>query len=85
MNTPNGDPPKFLEQARDLTHTLSQAVQKKVAGKPFRADPDLVASRQGICQNCNWLDQERLRCLRCGCKMPLKMRLLVSSCPEGKW
>lgn len=40
--------------------------------------------RIAICVKCNLLTK-RMRCSKCGCYMPAKVRSLKSKCPIKKW
>lgn len=45
---------------------------------------DVVAERIQICTSCPELNRLKM-CKKCGCFMPVKIRLKSSSCPIGKW
>jgi hypothetical protein len=54
----------------------------------------IAATRQSICDSCEFLDKEGSKCImvgtqpccgECGCSLALKTRSLSSSCPKGFW
>lgn len=48
------------------------------------SDREEAERRLAICAHCPHL-KEHQRCGKCGCKMPIKVRLKVLHCPEGRW
>ena len=49
----------------------------------FIADDKTVDNRVETCNNCE--NQKLNVCTLCGCFIPAKVRLTVSSCPANKW
>jgi rRNA maturation protein Nop10 len=47
-------------------------------------EPDIPTLRLRVCNQCEFLTIVKM-CSRCGCVVPLKVRMPSSSCPEGKW
>lgn len=41
--------------------------------------------RLTICEECPEFIKITKQCKQCGCIMPAKVKLLVSTCPIGKW
>jgi hypothetical protein len=49
------------------------------------ADEKKVNMRMELCSGCKMFEKESTRCKLCGCFMNLKIRLVSSTCPVGKW
>lgn len=47
-------------------------------------DEEESSLRMDICNGCEHLSITK-QCDKCGCFMPLKVKLLHASCPIGKW
>ena len=47
------------------------------------ADASLVEKRYAICKECESLQDGR--CSACGCPIPGRLKVSISSCPLGKW
>jgi len=50
----------------------------------FQADSDIIHNRIKHCRGCDFLTSS-FRCIKCGCFMKVKTRLIGSKCPIGKW
>ena len=49
------------------------------------ASKNLSEKRYSICKECPNLRAWTKTCKICNCIMPLKVKLIDSECPEGKW
>jgi hypothetical protein len=62
-------------------------------GKRVKAAPEEIERRKTICMGnaekgipkCEFFNDEKNRCSKCGCWVRHKMKLEHESCPEGKW
>lgn len=48
-------------------------------------DNEKAIERAKVCASCPELFKPTWSCKKCGCFMKVKVRIAVSSCPEGKW
>jgi hypothetical protein len=48
-------------------------------------DTRISDERLDICKACPFYLKATTQCKKCGCVMPLKVRLETAVCPEGKW
>jgi len=46
-------------------------------------DEAVLKMRWDLCQGCEFLKDDK--CQKCGCFMKVKHKLVMASCPEGKW
>jgi len=58
----------------DIVNPQAEKVYKEVAEK-----------RLDICLSCSELVNVTKQCKKCGCIMPLKVKLKDAKCPIGKW
>ena len=49
------------------------------------APQHLQENREDVCCHCPIRDKQKNVCTACGCYLPIKVKLLQSSCPIGKW
>jgi hypothetical protein len=56
-----------------------------VAGGMRLATKETQAERRAICNGCEFHDTKHDKCIRCGCWLRMKLRLINESCPENKW
>lgn len=49
------------------------------------ASPETVATRQALCDTCEWMDPQRRTCAVCGCGTAAKTALAAQRCPKGRW
>jgi hypothetical protein len=50
-----------------------------------RAEEGVAFERLAICEECPHLLNLTKQCKKCGCVMPLKVKLKEAQCPVGKW
>jgi hypothetical protein len=54
-------------------------------GKKYLQDQKIADQRLDICKECPFFINGTSQCSKCGCIMPLKVKLEAAACPEGKW
>jgi hypothetical protein len=77
LNPLTGHFPPLVSQAR----SLAAAVVKAVASGGKQVSPEERDRRLAICGECEHFDAARLRCRKCACYMPLKVRVEALHCP----
>ena len=77
-------PPK-IQMAKNLGRSIRKNISTLLKGDKVAASDEKVKIREKTCLHCDWLDKKRLRCIRCGCAIPIKIRLEEESCPLNKW
>jgi len=77
-------PPK-IQMAKNLGRSIRKNISTLLKGDKVAASDEKVKIREKTCLHCDWLDKRRLRCIRCGCAIPIKIRLEEESCPLNKW
>ena len=90
---PPYEPPKkskfqiFAEQRYNAAKMAKSAVRtaKDIAKKPGLAPPDTVRNRKDICAVCEYFDEKKNRCKKCGCMLRAKTAFLGARCPISKW
>jgi ribosomal protein L32 len=50
-----------------------------------RVSIEVSDSRLSKCENCEHFLKATRQCLKCGCMMNLKTKLLHAKCPIGRW
>ena len=70
--------------ASDLMKQAEDANPNKVDFEKVlkNIDPD---NRYKICQECEHFRSSLRQCKKCGCFLPVKVRISWSECPVGKW
>lgn len=51
----------------------------------FTRAKELSEKRLEICNTCEHLEKNLMRCNKCGCFMNFKTLLPIAECPIGKW
>jgi uncharacterized paraquat-inducible protein A len=41
--------------------------------------------RLTVCSNCEYFDNEKWSCKKCGCYLDKKAKMNTENCPDGKW
>lgn len=49
------------------------------------ATPETIATRQALCDTCDWMEPKRRVCTACGCGTAAKVALAAQQCPKGRW
>jgi hypothetical protein len=78
----NNNPIKMLF---NLGGAAVDAMTEYSRGGLLVADEKKVNMRMELCSDCKMFDKESARCGLCGCFMKIKIRLVSSTCPVGKW
>ena len=77
-------PPK-IQMAKNLGGSIKKNISTLLKGDKVAASDGKVKMRERICLHCDWFEKEKLRCVKCGCVVPIKIRLEEESCPLNKW
>lgn len=81
--------PSFRDMAKSATDAALRTAELIAAGKPIYVESSEFQRRIAICNGCELLDKDSMRCRKCGCRMDAeitgKARLVVGQCPVGKW
>ena len=68
---------------------LKEPTKKIIKGGNYFQDnvfnKELKAVRYPICKDCERFDSMLKLCKECGCFMPMKTLIPISSCPVQKW
>lgn len=75
--------PSMSEQTKNAIVAVGQAIQGISNGKGLIVSEEIENQRKAICQNCEFLKNER--CIKCGCFYKIKVKSPNWSCPVGKW
>lgn len=75
------DEPNLISKAKNFTKAVIDHVG---SGLKYVSD-DIKKDRLEICQKCEHVDKEKVKCLMCGCKLSIKTGWTTSSCPIEKW
>ncbi len=77
--------PSKIQMAKNLGESVKENVSSLLKGDKVAASDKKVKIREETCLNCDWFDKKKLRCFKCGCIIPIKIRLEKESCPLNKW
>jgi hypothetical protein len=81
--------PSFRQMAKTATAAAVKTAELLAQGKPIYVEDIEFQRRVEICNGCDLLDKDSMRCRKCGCRMDAeitgKARLVVGECPLGKW
>lgn len=56
-----------------------------IKSSSYTVNKEIINSRLDTCKNCDHFLEPIKQCLKCGCIMPLKVKLLQAKCPLDKW
>lgn len=73
--------PSILQMMKSFTSELTKWVKE---GAP-NVSPEDYAMRLDICNGCEFLKKESMRCSKCGCLLEHKAKWKTADCPENKW
>jgi hypothetical protein len=73
--------PPLLAQARNAAGALGRVASALAHGRQVVASAEEQGRRLSICRDCPEFVAADVRCLRCGCALPLKARLQIEHCP----
>ena len=57
----------------------------RLAEDSSKATAEQKEERLAICRECEFLNAEKMVCMKCGCWLELKTQFANMSCPIGKW
>ena len=77
--------PTKIQMAKNLGGSIKKNISTLLKGDKVAASDGKVKMRERICLHCDWFEKEKLRCIKCGCVVPIKIRLEEESCPLNKW
>jgi len=77
--------PSKIQMAKNLGGSIKKNISTLVKGDKVAASDKKVKMREKTCLHCDWFEKEKLRCVKCGCIVPIKIRLEEESCPLNKW
>jgi hypothetical protein len=77
----------FAEQRLEATKIARSAMKtvKDISKKPGLAPESTIQNRRDICAVCEYFDDKRNRCKKCGCMLRAKTAFLGAKCPISKW
>lgn len=75
--------PSLIDKAVSLGTAVAASLDHIIKGRKPTVDEATRASRLSICTKCPYYRNGK--CRICGCITKYKIKLLVSSCPEGYW
>jgi hypothetical protein len=81
------DYPSLLEQGKNLAKfswDLISHIQKNQDKFLFVSD-ETYKERIMTCKGCDKYDEFESKCKQCGCFVPVKAKVILDSCPLGKW
>ena len=79
--------PNLVEKGKNLAKfswELINYIQKNYEKTLFASD-EIYKERLSICKTCDKFKELQNECAECGCYLPAKARIVLDSCPLGKW
>ena len=74
-------PPSFFQMAKTFAKELATYVAN---GSP-NVTQEAYMERLEVCNNCEYLIKDTMRCGSCGCLLEHKAKWKTSDCPKSKW
>lgn len=71
----------LADQLRGMVNLAQSTIKSK---KPIQTD-EIYNERMDICKECEFLEKNYKRCMKCGCFMSVKAKLTEAKCPVNKW
>ena len=83
----NNDYPSLLQQGKNLAKFSWDVINyiHKNQGEFLFVSEDVYKERYSVCRGCEKFDEIENKCKECGCYIPAKARVVLDSCPLGKW
>ena len=81
MNQNNQKPPSIFKMMKSFTNELGKYIKE---GAP-NVTPEAYAARLDVCNGCDKLNSQSMRCMSCGCLLEHKAKWRTADCPEKKW
>lgn len=66
-------------------YNIFDVVKDVIAGDVELADDNTKNARRSVCDSCEARNSIIDVCTACGCFIPLKIKLIKSTCPMEKW
>jgi len=81
------DRASFSEKAQNLAKFSWDLVKHlhKTQGQNLTVSDEVYAERVTICKGCPEYLELQNECRNCGCYIPMKAKIILDSCPLGKW
>lgn len=81
------DYPSLLQQGKNLAQFSWDLIShiQKYQDKFLFVPEQTYKERMMICRGCEKYDEFENKCRECGCFLPAKARVILDSCPIGKW
>jgi hypothetical protein len=77
--------PTKIQMAKNLGGSIKKNISTLLKGNKVAASDKKVKMREKTCLHCDWFEKKKLRCIKCGCVIPIKIRLEEETCPLNKW
>jgi Family of unknown function (DUF6171) len=79
--------PSLAQQAKNLANFSWELLKyiNQNHSTVLVASDDVYKERTSICKSCERFDDMENKCMECGCYIPAKARVILDSCPLGKW
>jgi len=81
MENQNQTPPSIFRMVKSFTKELGKWIKE---GAPS-VTPEQYAARLDVCNTCDFLKKESMRCGACGCLLEHKAKWSTTDCPKHKW
>lgn len=81
MENQNQTPPSIFRMVKSFTKELGKWIKE---GSP-NVTPEQYAARLDVCNTCDFLKKESMRCGACGCLLEHKAKWSTTDCPKHKW
>jgi hypothetical protein len=73
--------PSIFQMMKSFTKDLTKYIKE---GAP-NVTPESYAMRLDICNGCEYLKKQSMRCGACGCLLEHKAKWKTAECPKDKW
>ena len=74
-------PPSIFKMMKTFTSELATWIKE---GAP-NVTPEDYAVRLDICNGCEHINKQSMRCMECGCLLEHKAKWRTTDCPKKKW
>lgn len=81
MENQDQTPPSIFRMVKSFTKELGKWIKE---GAP-NVTPEQYAARLDVCNTCDLLKKESMRCGACGCLLEHKAKWSTADCPKNKW
>ena len=77
--------PNLIKMALNLGKEVVNVATNAAATGKTLAEDKVITERREICNKCEHLLKEDMRCNLCGCYLIFKTKIAAAKCPKGKW